>query len=87
MIERWSIRLCVFLAVVLLAGCAAGLGEFKRGEEALQQGDYQLAVASLLDATEKAPDNHAYKLRLSAHRPRPQLDRLTLYFYFRISSG
>ncbi|SHI46410.1 general secretion pathway protein D [Malonomonas rubra DSM 5091] len=68
MIGRWSARFSVFLAVVVLAGCAAGRGEFKRGEDALQQGDYQQAVASLREATEKAPDNHAYKLRLNTAR-------------------
>lgn len=84
MIRPWSVRLgCVLLTALLLAGCAAGRGEFNTGEKAMKQGDYDLAVASLSAASEKAPDNHSYRLRLNTARyeaSQAHMDRGDNYF-------
>lgn len=69
MIRQWSVRFgLIFLAAALLAGCAAGRGEFKKAEKALLQGNYDQAVSSLLMAVDKEPENRKYKLRLNAAR-------------------
>ena len=83
MSRDWSVRFGILvMAVLLLAGCAAGRSEYKAGEKALAQGQVDSALVALQSAVEKAPNNHAYKLRLeeirykAAHLHQLQADQL-----------
>lgn len=68
-IRRWSVRFsCILLAVSMLFGCAAGRSAYVKGEKALLQGSFDQAVASLLTAVEKDPQNAEYRLKLNYAR-------------------
>lgn len=48
-----------------LTGCVAGKGEFKRGNAALDKGNYDQAVTELSAAVAKNSTNYEYRLKLS----------------------
>ncbi len=65
LISRWALRWgSTLLVILLLAGCATGRGDYKRGEKALAEGSYGEAVGSFMTALEKDADNHQYRLKL-----------------------
>lgn len=69
LIRQWSLRLSwLLLLAFLLAGCASGRGDYKKGEKALAAGSYDQAVASLLSAVEKNADSYQYRLKLKHAR-------------------
>lgn len=69
LISRWSVRFSsLFFAAILLSGCVAGKASFDAGEDAMTQGSYDEAVASLLAAVEEDPDNIQYRLRFNFAR-------------------
>jgi len=68
---RRSLRYSLlFLLVLVLTACAAGRSAYKRGEEALQQDNYDLAVTSFMTAVQQNPDSQNYQLKLDAARVR-----------------
>jgi general secretion pathway protein D len=57
-------RVCALLAVAVVAwGCAAGQA-FRRGDEAMKNGDLDQAVANFRAAVQADPDNPQYKISL-----------------------
>jgi general secretion pathway protein D len=55
---------CVLFALaVIIGGCAAGQA-FRRGDEAMKNGDLDQAVAAFRDAVQADPDNPRYKISL-----------------------
>jgi len=71
LISRWALRWgATLLVILLLAGCAAGRGDYKSGERALAEGNYAEAVQSFMAALEKDADNHQYRLKLQHARDR-----------------
>jgi len=61
-------NLLLLLFVLLLAGCAAGRSAFNRGEAAMAEKNYDLAVTSFLTATQKEPDSYPYRMKLQLAR-------------------
>ncbi len=69
LIRQWSVRFgFLLLLAMLLSSCAAGRGDYNRGEKSLTMGSYDQAVASLLTAVEKNPKNPSYRLKLNHAR-------------------
>jgi general secretion pathway protein D len=57
-------RVCALLALTVVAwGCAAGQA-FRRGDEAMKNGDLDQAVAAFRSAVQADPDNPQYKISL-----------------------
>lgn len=64
------------LLAVMLTGCAAGKHSFSAGVEAMQDQQYDLAVAELTRALETAPGNAEYRARLAAAREKSAWEHL-----------
>lgn len=66
-------RYCLLLFVLLLTGCASGRTAFNKGEQALVEEHYDLAVTSFLTAVQKEPDSNKYQLKLELAREKAAL--------------
>jgi len=58
------------LLASLMTGCASGRRSYSHGVEAMQEKNYDLAVAELTRAQEADPDNAEFRARLAAARSR-----------------
>ena len=60
----------MILLVLLLSGCSAGQRSYSSGIEAMQEQNYDLAVAELSQALQADPGNVEFQARLAAARGR-----------------
>ncbi len=58
----------LLLLLVFLSGCLAGQASFTKGNQSLEQRDYDQAVVEFLAAIEKNPASHEFRLKLNHAR-------------------
>lgn len=63
-IKSLLIPLFFILLALQLSGCA-GSRAYSRGQDSYSQGDYDKSVLNYMEAVEKTPDRHEYRLRLT----------------------
>ncbi len=62
------------LLLLVLSGCVAGQASFDKGNQALEQQNYDQAVMDYLAAVESNPGSHQYRLNLNSARNKAALE-------------
>ena len=64
----------LLVLLLLLSGCVAGQASFKKGNQALEQQNYDQAVIEYLTAIESNPTSHEYRLKLNTAQYKAALE-------------